>query len=105
MAMVKSTAVKELVKIGIQKGLVSSAQLQSKIAELSKMSDVEFEATKKVWASLPDAVSISKASYVPRKVREASRTVEAGLSLADGTTEVVAGSLENGTLFGTEHLQ
>jgi len=104
-AMVKATAVKELVKIGIRKGLVSSTELQSKIAELSKMSDVEFEATKKVWASLPDAMSITKGSYVPRKVREASRIAEAGLSLTDGSTEVVAGSLEDGTFFGADHLQ
>jgi hypothetical protein len=101
-AMVKSTAVKELVKVGLRKGLVTQAELQSKIAELSKMSDVEFEATKKVWASLPDATSARTGSYVPRAVREASRP-GAGMSLTDAS-EVTAGDLDKGTLFGTDHL-
>jgi hypothetical protein len=103
-AMVKSTAIRELVKVGIRKGLVPSSELQSKIAELSKLSDVEFEATKKVWASLPDAMSTPKGSYVPRNVREASRPAGAGLSLTDGSTQKLGGSLEDGTLFGTDHL-
>jgi hypothetical protein len=103
-AMVKATAVKDLVKVGLRKGLVQSSELQAKIAELSKLSDVEFEATKKVWASLPDATSIPNRTFVPRKIREASRT-GAGMSLTDPTAEVVGGDLERGTLFGTDHLQ
>ena len=103
-AMVKSTAIRELVKVGIRKGLVLSSELQSKIAELSKLSDVEFEATKKVWASLPDAMSIPKGSYVPRKVREASRPAGGEMSLTDSSTVRLGGSLEEGTLFGTDHL-
>lgn len=98
-AMLKSKAVKELIALGQGKGLVTPANLQEKIAELSAMSDVEFEATRKVWASLP-ASSGRPSGFVPRAIREAARVPEGmGVPVERTASSVAQGDLDSGTLF------
>jgi len=69
-AVLKRQAVDSLIETGRKKGIVAAAEIQAKIAELFKMSDVEFDALKKAWASLPDAAASRE--IVSRRIREAS---------------------------------
>ena len=96
-AELKAKAVKTLIDLGVKKGIVNTANLQVKIAELSKASDEVFMATKQVWASLPD--SLGARGDMPKSIREASRTSGNGMTLSSATKQVSTGSLEEGTLF------
>lgn len=99
LAMLKSKAVKETIELGRRKGLVTEANLQQKIAELSKSSEQEFEATRKVWASLPDS-SARPGGFIPRSIREAARAAGSGMTFAEpSASSKPEGDLNAETLF------
>jgi len=96
-ALLKSKAIKEVIDLGRQKGLVTTANLQAKLSELSGMNDAEFEATRKVWASLPNA---SRPGFVSRSVREAARVAGTGMSTVEPSSgSTPTGDINAGTLF------
>ena len=97
-AEMKSRAIKTAVDLGQKKGLIQTAAISTWVSRLAQMSEVEFEATRKAWASLPDRQTT--ASYIPRTVREASRrTTEMGVPV-EASASADCGDLENNTIFG-----
>lgn len=82
-SILKRQSVDDLIALGQIKGLIKSAEIQTKISEFMRLSDVEFQALKKAWASLPDMNRVA----VNRRTLEASR-IPAGMGRLAGEGSV-----------------
>jgi len=97
-AVLKAKAVKELIDLGRVKGIVNTANLQNKVSELSAMSDTEFEATRKVWASLTPTTA--RGAYIPKTLREAAQVPTGmGVAVTASASNEGEGDLNAGNMF------